>query len=93
MLSRSFDNDDLLPRIRKPVLIVHGENDAVVKPVAVDQHRTGLAHAQIQVMPNAGHAAFWDDAASFNRKLREFSRMCSDGRDAVISPAGGLAVG
>ena len=31
MFSLSFDNDDLLPRIVKPVLITHGAKDAVVK--------------------------------------------------------------
>jgi non-heme chloroperoxidase len=74
LFSRSFDNDDLLPTIGKPVLIVHGAEDAVVKPSAVDQHKTGLAHAQIQIMPNAGHGAFWDDALGFNQMLRVFSR-------------------
>ena len=72
LLSRSFDNDDLLPRIRKPVLIVHGAQDAVVKPAVVDQHRAGLTRAQVVLMPNAGHAAFWDDAPAFNQHLRAF---------------------
>ena len=73
LLSRSFDNDDLLPRIRKPVLITHGADDAIVKPAVVDQHKASMAHAQIHVMAKAGHAPFWDDAASFNRRLRAFS--------------------
>ena len=73
LLSRSLDNDDLLPKIRKPVLITHGTDEAIVKPVAVDQHKAGMAHAQIQMMANAGHASFWDDAATFNRRLRAFS--------------------
>jgi len=73
LFSRSFDNDDLLPKIRKPVLITHGADDAIVKLSAVDQHKAGMAHAQIHRMANAGHACFWDDAASFNRRLRAFS--------------------
>ncbi len=73
MFSRSFDNDDLLPKIRKPVLITHGADDAAVKPAVVDQHKAGLAHAQIQMMAKAGHAPFWDDAAAFNQHLRAFS--------------------
>jgi non-heme chloroperoxidase len=73
LLSRSLNNDDLLPEIRKPVLITHGADDAIVKPAVVDQHRTSIAHAQIDVMANAGHAPFWDDAESFNRRLRSFS--------------------
>ena len=74
LFSRAFDNDDLLPRIRKPVLIVQGAKDAVVKPIAVDQHKAGLTHAEVQIVPNAGHGAFWDDAAGFNQRLRAFSR-------------------
>lgn len=73
LLSRSFNNDDLLPKIREPVLITHGVDDAIVKPAVVDQHKASMAHAQIHVMANAGHAPFWDDAASFNRRLRAFS--------------------
>jgi non-heme chloroperoxidase len=72
LFSRSLDNDDLLPRIHKPVLVVHGAEDAVVKPSIVDQHKAGMAHAQVRVMPNAGHAPFWDDAVSFNQHLRAF---------------------
>jgi non-heme chloroperoxidase len=72
LLSRSFDNDDLLSKIRKPVLITHGANDAVVKPAAVDRHKGGMAHAQIH-MPKTGHAPFWDDTAGFNQRLRAFA--------------------
>jgi non-heme chloroperoxidase len=72
LLSRSIDNDDLLPTIRKPVLIVHGAQDANLKPAIVDQHKAGLAHAQVRMMANVGHAPFWDDAVAFNGHLRTF---------------------
>lgn len=72
LFSRSFTNDDLLPKLRKPVLITHGTLDAVVNPSAVDQHKRAIPHAQVHLMPNAGHAAFWDDAPSFNARLHEF---------------------
>lgn len=73
LLSRSFDNDDLLPRIRVPVLITHGADDAIVSPSAAGEHKAGIAHAEVQIMSGAGHAAFWDDAPAFNQRLREFS--------------------
>jgi pimeloyl-ACP methyl ester carboxylesterase len=73
LFSRSFDNDDLLPKIDKPVLITHGADDRIVKPAAVDQHKAGLARAQIHIMAKAGHAPFWDDAATFNHRLRAFA--------------------
>ena len=72
LFSRSFDNDDLLPRIRKPVLIVHGTQDAIVKPAIVDQHKAARLHAEVQMMPSVGHAPFWDDATAFNGHLRVF---------------------
>lgn len=73
LFSRAFDNDDLLPEIHKPVLITHGAADAVVKPAAADQHRAAMPHAQVQLMAEVGHAAFWDDAAGFNERLHAFS--------------------
>jgi non-heme chloroperoxidase len=82
LFSRSVNNDDVLPRIRKPVLITHGANDAIVKPSVVNQHQASLAHAEIHIMENAGHAPFWDDAASFNPRQRAFfeslSRVLAD---------------
>jgi pimeloyl-ACP methyl ester carboxylesterase len=75
LFSRSFDNDDLLPTIRKPVLVVHGAEDAIVKPAIVDQHKARLAHAQVRVMPDAGHAPFWDAADAFNQHLRTFCQV------------------
>ena len=69
LFGRTIDNDDLLPTIRKPVLITHGTADAIVKLAVVDQHHALLPHARIQLMPNAGHAPFRDDASSFNRRL------------------------
>ena len=74
LFSRSVDNDDLLASIRKPVLITHGAADAVVKPAAAHWHKAAIAHAQIQMMANTGHAPFWDDAPAFNQSLKAFCR-------------------
>jgi pimeloyl-ACP methyl ester carboxylesterase len=73
LFSRSFDNDDLLPRLRKPVLITHGTDDAVVKPAVIDQQMVRITSAKIRMMANAGHACFWNDAAAYNRCLQEFA--------------------
>ena len=73
LFSRSVDNDDVLTKIRKPVLLTHGVNDAIVKPSVVDRHKALLPRPQVDLMPNTGHAPFWDQATSFNRRLREFA--------------------
>ena len=72
LFSRAFDNDDLLPTLTTPVLITHGAEDAIVTKEIVEQHQAGIAHARIHMMSAAGHAPFWDDAASFNRRLGDF---------------------
>ena len=73
LFSRAFDNDDLLAKIRKPVLLTHGAKDAAIKPAVVDQHKSLIPHAQIQLLQNSGHAPFWDEAAAFNERLRTFA--------------------
>ena len=88
LFARVLDNDDLLPTLRLPVLITHGALDAIVKLDVVDQHRAAIPHAQVDVIPGAGHAAFWDDAPSFNRRLGTF---CEDvARDGESLAAGDL---
>jgi pimeloyl-ACP methyl ester carboxylesterase len=73
LFSRSVDNDDLLAQIRKPVLLTHGDADAIVKPIIVDRHKARIAHAQVDIMATAGHAPFWDHAVAFNGRLRDFA--------------------
>jgi len=73
LFSRAFDNDDLLATIRKPVLITHGADDAIVRRTVVEQHRSALRHAEVDIMSGAGHAPFRDDAPSFNRRLAAFA--------------------
>jgi len=90
LLTRVVDNDDLLPTIAKPVLITHGALDAIVRQEVVAQHRAGLPHAQVDIMPDAGHAAFWDDAASFNRRLAAFRDEVVRSGDSYVA-AGGAA--
>lgn len=72
LFARTVDNDDLLPTLRKPLLITHGAVDAVVKLEIVEQIHRLVPHAEIQIVPNAGHAPFHDDAPSFNDRLSAF---------------------
>lgn len=74
LFSRAFDNDDLLPKLRKPVLITHGTQDAVVKSTVIAQQMGPIAHATIRMIAGAGHACFWDRAPAYNRYLEEFAQ-------------------
>jgi len=79
LFSRVLDNDDLLATLSRPVLITHGAEDAIVKVDAVEQHRSLVSHAQIQIVPGAGHAVFRDAAGAFNQRLLAFSEEASRG--------------
>ena len=73
LLARAFDNDDLLPTIRKPVLITHSSLETIVKPAAVDEHLAAMPDAQVHWTREAGHAPFFDEPDAFNRRLRQFA--------------------
>jgi pimeloyl-ACP methyl ester carboxylesterase len=73
LFSRVFDNDDLLPKLRTPILIMHGTEDAVVKSVVIEQQMARIPGARVERMSNAGHACFWDDAPAYNRSLAAFA--------------------
>lgn len=83
LFSRAFDNDDLLPAIRTPVLITHGAADSIVRSSVVEQHQRAIPHAQVDIVPGAGHAPFWDDATSFNRRLGTFCDEVACGEPAL----------
>lgn len=72
LFGRTVDNDDLLPTIRKPVLITHGALDAVVRLEVVEQHRRLIPQAKVDIIAGAGHAPFRDAAPSFNDRLAAF---------------------
>ncbi|HEX2139794.1 MAG TPA: alpha/beta hydrolase [Woeseiaceae bacterium] len=72
LLSRGIDNDDLLPKIQKPVLLTHGAHDAVVKLSVNDEQMSRIPKAVVRVVDKAGHACFWDEAEAYNCTLREF---------------------
>jgi non-heme chloroperoxidase len=72
LFSRSFDNDDLLPKIRKPVLITHGGADAVVSLAVNDKQMSRISNTQMHVIANAGHGCFRDEPAAYNQRLRKF---------------------
>ena len=83
LFSRAFDNDDLLQTIRKPVLITHGADDAIVRRTVVEQLHSVLHDADVDIMSGAGHAPFWDDPESFNRRLTAFASEVAQRRPSA----------
>jgi pimeloyl-ACP methyl ester carboxylesterase len=72
LFSRTLDNDDLLRKVRVPVLLTSGADDAVVKTSVVEAHKALVAHAQVDLVPGGPHGVFWTDTPAFNGRLRAF---------------------
>lgn len=72
LFSRVLDNDDLLPTLRRPVLITHGAEDAIVERAVIERQLAAIPHAQIDIMADAGHAPFRDAPEAFDRRLAAF---------------------
>ena len=73
MFSRSFDNDDLLPKLRKPLLITQGTDDKIVRVRAAEEIRAAVPHSTLVLMEGAGHAVFHEEPEKFNDRLRDFA--------------------
>lgn len=73
LMNRALDNDDLLPTLRKPFLVTHGLEDAVILPGHGADNAARLQSARTSFYPDAGHNTFWENPARFNRELRAFA--------------------
>lgn len=72
LFSRNLNNDSVVEKMRKPMLLSYGEQDVIVSP-AMGRNIAGLAsHARLSTYPNVAHAPFWEAPDRFNHELREF---------------------
>ncbi len=69
---RTADLRALLPAIAQPVLVMHGEQDAVTPCAAGEALSRALPNAQFQLIEGAGHAPFLHDAAAVIALLQTF---------------------
>lgn len=82
LFSRTVNNDDVLAKISKPVLITRGASEAIIKPLALELLKSSIPHAEVQVIEDAGHAPFWDDPATFNQRQRAFAQSLDESEQA-----------
>jgi hypothetical protein len=62
---------ELARRVRCPILVVHGDEDAV-RPLAIGERLAELTGGTLVTMAGAGHAPHVRDPVRFNLLLREF---------------------
>ncbi len=72
LLNRSVDNDDVLAKLTKPVLLTQSEEDALVVMDTMKYHEEKIQNTQTSIIPRVGHMSFWEDAERFNSDLRSF---------------------
>ncbi|WP_216673663.1 alpha/beta fold hydrolase, partial [Pyxidicoccus fallax] len=74
---RVADGDDVLPRLKVPVLITHGQADGVVLPATSQHIASRVQGAELSLYPEVGHSPFSEDAARFNQELAAFVARCA----------------
>lgn len=75
LMSRSsadVDTRDLLPRIGVATLLIWGVDDRRSPLTVADQFRAAIPHAQLALIPNAGHLSNMEQPDHFNAAVRRF---------------------
>jgi pimeloyl-ACP methyl ester carboxylesterase len=72
MATWTGDYRELLSTIDVPVLVLHGERDAVAPAALSEEIAAGISGAQLAAVENAGHVANADAPERFNELLRAF---------------------
>jgi pimeloyl-ACP methyl ester carboxylesterase len=71
------DLRDVLPRIRVPTLLVHGEEDRRLPRSVAEELASQIPGARLVVVPGAGHLLNLEAAERLNAELREFFYVSS----------------
>ena len=72
LFARQLNNDAVIAKTHKPMLLVYGESDQIVSPRMCTHLETLAPDAKVSTYANVGHMPFWEAADRFNRELRTF---------------------
>ncbi|MEU5257476.1 alpha/beta hydrolase [Amycolatopsis sp. NPDC021455] len=76
LFRRDIGSEDVLVRIDKPALVVHGTADRVIEPSAAEHALGKIPGARARWVVDGGHAPFAESAAEFDAVLRQFAEEC-----------------
>jgi 3-oxoadipate enol-lactonase len=68
------DSRPILPRIDRPVLIVHGAGDQLVPVQEAQEMHAALPNSHLAILPDAGHLLNLEQPELFNDAVRNFLR-------------------
>lgn len=74
MIMARTDLSDLLPQIDVPTLLIWGEFDARSPLYVAEQFERAIPHAELTVLPGAGHVSNLERPEAFNAAVRRFCR-------------------
>jgi pimeloyl-ACP methyl ester carboxylesterase len=63
---------DELQQLDLPILIINGEHDTLARIGAGAELRRTLPHAQLAIIPQAGHLSNLDNPGAYNQALEQF---------------------
>lgn len=87
------DLTDVLPRVKVPTLVLHGERDSRAPRPVADHLHAAIAGSTLTVLPGAGHVCPVDAPVAFNRAVRTFLRSGSAQRGTVPGSGTGTTAG
>jgi pimeloyl-ACP methyl ester carboxylesterase len=77
LMARSLaetDTSHLLPGIDVPTLLLWGESDRRSPPAVAATFEAAIPHAQLRVIPDAGHVSNMERPEDFSSEVRRFAR-------------------
>jgi pimeloyl-ACP methyl ester carboxylesterase len=66
------DSTPLLSTIHCPTLVLVGDEDAITPPALSEEIKQGIGHAELVVVPGAGHMSNMEQPAAFNLAVARF---------------------
>lgn len=66
-----------LETLKMPVLLMTGDADLYTPPSALRMFAPRIRHAELAIVPEAGHSAYWEQPEIFNRHALRFIRKHS----------------
>jgi non-heme chloroperoxidase len=73
LLSRELDGSALLASISVPVLVTHGQDDAIVRPSMAEHTLSVCPAATVSWYHDVGHMPFWEASDRFDRELADLA--------------------
>lgn len=76
LTGRPADYDATLRALRVPLLAIHGEQDAVIRPAMAEHTLRQARHGDLRLYPDVGHMPFREAGDRFDADLTAFAASC-----------------